>query len=131
MFPLIEETSACLESKKVKRTAARFGSLLAKIVDFSTRPYCYDIEHIETSEERVVYKVTKCPFAELARKMGCSELASHMCPRSHEAYAKAFGYAFSLKKFMLRGDECCLQIWRKAECGCPFDRWPLTQRTKP
>ncbi len=92
---------------------ALYGNLLNKMVDMFARPHCYENDHLETSEERIVVRVTKCPFANLAKEMGMEEIAQHICLPWHEAYAKEHGYKITFTGMLLTGDDCCYQTWEK------------------
>ena len=92
-----------------------YGSLLNKVADYSVRPHCYKIHHHQSSEDRIAYKVLRCPLAEVLKDMGLEELGKHICLPYHPAFAKALGYKFTMPKFLLAGDDCCEHIWEKAE----------------
>ncbi len=92
---------------------ARYGSLLNMIVDLTVRPYCYHQFLTVENEDRLVLKVLRCPFADLVKEMGLEDLGRHICLPSHKSYAKACGYRVSFSKFLLAGDDCCLQVWKK------------------
>ncbi len=112
---IIEELYYRMGTEDGQALKAKHGDLLRTTVDMSTRPYCYQIEHSQTSEDRIAYKVVKCPSADLMKEMGVEDIGACMCPAYHEAYAKAFGYRFSMPKFLLTGDDCCEQIWERQE----------------
>lgn len=108
---IIEDVNYKLGKEAGKESKAYYKNLLNFIVDLSVRPFCYEIDHIETSGKRIVFKVLNCPFADMAKKMNCVELASHVCPRWHEGFAESFGYRFEMPQFALKGDSCCEQKW--------------------
>ncbi len=112
---VIEQVYYRIGAEDGQALKVKHGSLLKTVADMSTRPYCYQIEHSQTSEDRIAYKVIKCPSADLMKEMGVEEIGASMCPAYHQAYAKAFGYRFSMPKFLLTGDDCCEQIWERQE----------------
>ena len=48
--------------------------------------------------------------------MNLEQIGSRICPSWHKAYAKAFGYDFSMPRFLLTGNARCQQIWETYEC---------------
>lgn len=114
---VIEQVYYRIGREDGQASKVKHGSLLKMVVDISTRPYCYQIEHCQTGEQRIAYRVVKCPFADLMREMGLEEIGISMCPAYHEAFAKVFGYRFSMPKFLLNGDDCCEHIWEREERG--------------
>jgi len=94
----------------------RQGSLINKVIDISTRPlWAYNVsdEHPETSEDRIVLRITRCPFEDIARKLGLEALAGRMCLAWHKGYAATYGYDVHFPEFLLKGDETCLHVWAK------------------
>ena len=92
---------------------AQCGSLLSKLVDMFARPHSYENEHLETSEERIVVKVLKCPFADLAKELGLENISRHICLPWHRGYSEVYGYTCQFSKLLLAGDDCCHQTWEK------------------
>ena len=43
--------------------------------------------------------------------MKLEEIGTYICPPWHESYAQAFGYRFSMPKFLLKGADYCEHIW--------------------
>ena len=97
---VIEDVSYKLGKEASEEEKTYYKNLLNKIVDLSVRPFCYEINHIETSSNRIVYKALKCPFAAIAKQMNCEEIAAYICPRWHEGFAEAFGYTFKMPQFL-------------------------------
>ena len=115
VYKVVEDLYYQLGAEDGEALKAKHGDLLRTTADMSTRPYCYEIEHSHTTEDRIEYKVVKCPSADLMKEMGLEKIGIAMCPGYHVAYAKAFGYRFSMPKFLLKGDDCCEQIWEREE----------------
>ena len=113
VFEVAEETLAKTGRQDGESDLVRYGSLLEKLADIIVRPFCCEFDVTEATNERIAYRVLKCPFAEMTRKMGLEQIGSRMCPAWHKAYAEAFGYRFTMPRFMLAGDECCEQIWER------------------
>lgn len=113
IYEVVEEINYRIRLEYGKADREKYNSLLNKIVDISVRPFCYEISHIETSNERLVYKVLRCPFASLLKKINSDEIGKHICPPWHEGYAETFGFRFRIPKFLPGGDDCCEQIWER------------------
>jgi len=113
IYDVVEEINYKIGEEEGAAYKKHYKSLLNKMVDISVRPFCYEIFHVETSNEKIVYKVLKCPFANIIKEMNAEEIGKHICPRWHEGYAEAFGYRFRMPKFLLDGDDCCEQIWER------------------
>lgn len=111
VFEVVEETLAKLGKKDGESDLISYGSLLEKLADIIVRPFCCEFDVSEATNKRIAYRVLKCPFAELARKMELEQIGGRMCPAWHKAYADAFGYRFTMPRFMLAGDDYCDQIW--------------------
>ncbi len=113
VFEVVEETLAKMGKQDGESDLVRYGSLLEKLADIIVRPFCCEFDVSEATNERIAFRVLKCPFAELVRKMSQEQIGSRMCPAWHKAYANAFGYRFTMPKFMLTGDDSCDQIWER------------------
>ncbi len=111
IYEVVKEVSYKMGKEAGEAEKRYYKSLLNKIVDISVRPYCYLIHHYETTPEKIAYKVLECSFANLLKEMELEEIGTYMCPPWHEAYAQAFGFRFSMPKSLLKGDDCCEQIW--------------------
>ncbi len=92
----------------------QYGSLLNKLVDIYVRPYSYENEQLEMTEERMCYQTLRCPFADMVMDMGLEELGKHLCPPWHKGYGEFYGYRWSGPKLLFDGDNCCYHIWEKA-----------------
>jgi len=92
-----------------------YGCLLNKLLDIYVRPYSYDIENIEATEQRSEYRILKCPFAEVVKEMGLEEIGRHLCVPWHDGYAEAMGYRVRFCEFLLDGGRCCHNVWEKVE----------------
>lgn len=90
-----------------------YGCLLNKMLDIYARPHSYVVEHLETTKERIEYRVLKCPLAEVVKDMGLEELGKHFCIPWHEGYAEAMGYRTKVSEFLLDGGDSCHWIWEK------------------
>lgn len=97
------------EQRKIKKTMANC------LVDIAVRPFCYKIEQIENSKEKMVYRILECSTATIAKDMGLEELVSHICPKWHQGFADGFGAKFEMTEFLLDGDDCCKQIWEELQ----------------
>jgi len=113
IYDVVEEINYKMGKEEGAVSKKHYKSLLNKIVDISVRPFCYEISHVETSDEKIVYKVLKCPFADQIKELKAEEIGKHICPRWHDGYAEGFGFRFSMPKFLLDGDDCCEQIWER------------------
>ena len=89
------------------------GCLLNKMLDIYARPHSYVVDHLETTEERIEYRVLKCPLADVVKDMGLEEIAPHCCIPWHEGYAEAMGYRTKVSEFLLDGGDSCHWIWEK------------------
>ena len=84
-----------------------------KLLDIYVRPHSYVVEHLETTEDRVEYRVLRCPFAEVVKDMGLEEISKHSCVARHEGYAAAVGYRTKVCEFFFDGGDCCHWVWEK------------------
>ena len=114
IWEVVRELYHELGRKEGEAAKRDYGSLLNAVVDFSVRPHCYEIEHCQSSPERIVYKVLRCPFADLLKEMGFEEFGQHICPAAHKGWAEAFGFKFSMPRFLPAGDDCCEHIWEQS-----------------
>ena len=114
IFAIVEEIYSTMGKQDGEADLLRYGSLLEKLTDLIVRPHCVECDVSEATMGRIAYRVLKCPFADLAKTMKLEGIGSHICPAWHKAFGKAFGYRFSMPKFLLTGDECCEQIWERS-----------------
>ena len=114
IWEVVEELYYQLGKKEGEAAKRDYGSLLNKVVDYSVRPHCYEIEHCQSSPERIVYKVLRCPFADVLKDVGLEEFGQHICPPAHEGWGEAFGMNFSMGKFLPAGDNWCEHIWEQS-----------------
>ena len=76
----------------------------------------FEWETVEESPERVVWKVTKCPWWERDKEIGSVE-PPNICPSGHQAWAEEGGKAINPKishkitKAMPLGDPYCEVVW--------------------
>lgn len=102
-----------LGAEQAEAEIGEWGCLFNKFMDMYTRPHSYQNDHIETSEERIEVRVTKCPFADLARELDLESISRHICLPWHQGYAKTHNYTIKFREMLLEGDECCWQVWEK------------------
>ena len=75
IYEVVKEVSYKMGKEAGEADIWYHKSLLNKIVDISVRPYCYLIDHYETTPERIAYKALECPFADLLKEMELKKLA--------------------------------------------------------
>ena len=114
IWEVVKELYYELGKEEGEAAKRHYGSLLNAVIDFSVRPHCYEIEHCQSTPERIVYKIVRCRFADVLRKMGLEEVGQHTCPPAHKGWADAFGVNFSMPRFLLAGDDCCEHIWEQS-----------------
>ena len=117
IFEVVEATFCAMGTQDGETDQLRYRGLLEKLTDLIVRPHCCEFDVSEATTERIAYRVLKCPFADLAKEMDLEQIGSRICPSWHKAYAKAFGYDFSMPRFLLSGDECCEQVWERRPRG--------------
>lgn len=109
VFPVVEKMYYDLGKAEGLEEKEHFGCLL----DIYVRPHCYTVEHLETSEERIEYRVIGCPYAEVVKEKKMEEFGRHICEPWHKGFAEAMGYQVKFCEFLLDGDECCHHIWER------------------
>ncbi len=113
IWPIVEKVYREMGKSQAHTDKSDYGTLLNKIADESTRPYCYTIDHSETTEDKIAYKVLDCPLTNRLKEWGMEKFGLHVTVPWHEGYAEAFGYRFSMPGYVLEGDDCTEHLWEK------------------
>ncbi|KKL74452.1 hypothetical protein LCGC14_2064740, partial [marine sediment metagenome] len=114
IWPIVEKVYREMGKSQAHTDKSDYGTLLNKIADESTRPYCYTIDHSEATEDRIAYKVLDCPLTNRLKEWGMEKFGLHVTVPWHEGYAEAFGYRFNMPSYVLGGDDCTEHLWEKA-----------------
>ncbi len=113
-YEILEDVSYKIAYEHGKEQRKISKTLINYLTDIFVRPYCYEMEQIENSPKRSVFKVFNCPSATIAMELGLEDVIRHICPKWHQGFADGFGAKFEMPEFILDGD-CCLHIWEEKE----------------